>query len=86
MLMILAWEGHNIAVIFNTSIHDGSDPCEWGLMCILNDLGKMLVKGFDHALMKEMDLFIESSFDNFDTHRPSIRYELTSNYEIVTIV
>ena len=73
ILIILAREGHNIAVIYNASIHDGSDPCEWGLNCILNDLGTMLVKGFDHALMTEMKLFTESTYTEFDTLRPSIR-------------
>ena len=60
-------------MVYNASVHDGSEHCQWGLTCILEDLGPALARGWESALIQEMEMFIGTSFAWYDTYRPTIR-------------
>ena len=65
----MASEGYNLAFISNT----GSTECPQGLGCALEQLGDILLAGYDQVLREEMPLFERFSLEEYQLLRPTIQ-------------
>ena len=64
----MAKEGYNLAFITNT----GSTGCPQGLDCALEQLGNILLAGYDNVLREEIPLFRRFSLEEYQLLRPTI--------------
>lgn len=69
----MAKEGYNLAFIYNMSNSQPGANCPGGLTCVVEEIGKVLVGGFEPTLQAEMTHFTDYSEIEFELVRDTIK-------------
>ena len=68
----MAKEGDNLAFIYNMSNSQPGANCPGGVQCVAEEIGKVLVGGYEPTLQAEMTMFVDYSTEEFDLVRDTI--------------